>query len=421
MKKYLFLFGFIPFIGLSCKKSPSPDTEKPNIILIFADDVGLGEIGCTGGPFLTPNIDLLAEEGIRFEYCYATPLCEPSRAQLLTGRYPFRTGHNSNNNIENLSEHDEVMIPAVMKKAGYATACVGKWSRLPFGPGGWGFDEYMSTWASARFWSDQPINGYLLNGVEKSILPGEYLPDSMHDFIVSFMERHKDLPFFLYYPMPYVHVPILPTPDSEDEVADRDQLYSDNIEYMDKLVGKLIAELERLNLRENTLIIFTGDNGTAPDFANLSTVDGKSLNGRKGTVLEGGSRVPLIVNWPGTTPVGRVSKDLIDISDFFSTFADLGGAELPERVTLDSRSFAAQIKGEKGTPRNWVYVELDGRSYVRNARYKLTNGGELFDLIEAPFKEIAIAKDTKDVSAVVARAELQKVLDMHPALPRRTR
>ena len=417
MKKYFFLFGLFPFIGLYCKKSQSPETEKPNIILIFADDVGLGDVGCTGGPYKTPNIDLLAEEGVRFEYCYATPLCEPSRAQLLTGRYPFRTGHNSNNNIEDLSEHNEIMIPAVMKKAGYATACVGKWSRLPFGPGGWGFDEYMSTWASARFWSYQAIHGYLLNGVEKSILPGEYLPDSMHSFIVSFLERHKDQPFFLYYPMPHIHPNgLLPTPDTKDENADRDQLYSDNIEYMDKLVGKLIAELERLKLRENTLVIFTGDNGSSPPF---STVDGKPIIGRKSDMLEGGSRVPLIVNWPGITPAGKVSKELIDISDFFSTLAELGGAQLPEGVTLDSRSFAAQIKGEKGTPRDWVYVELNGSSYVRNARYKLTNDGALFDLIEAPFKEIPVAKDTTDAAAIAVRAELQKVLDQHPALPRR--
>lgn len=131
-------------------------------------------------------------------------------------------------------------------------------------------------------------------------------------------------------------------------------------------------------------------------------------------MLEGGSRVPLIVNWPGTTPAGKVSDDLIDITDFFSTCAELGGAKLPDGVTLDSRSFAPQIKGEKGTPREWVYVELSGKSYVRNAGFKLTNGGELFDMSQAPFKEIGISKDTSDDSAVAARAELQKVLDRHP-------
>ena len=414
LKKILFATAMIPVGGLFVAQSYA----KPNIVLIFADDVGLGDVGCTGGAYKTPNLDLLAAEGLRFEYAYATPLCEPSRAQLLTGRYPFRNGLNTNHSDFALTAHDEVMMPAVMKKAGYATACVGKWSRLPFGPGGWGFDEYMSTRDSSRFWSYQDRHGYLLNGVEKSIQPGEYLPDSMHEFIVSFLERHRDEPFFLYYPTPYVHVPILPTPDSEDENAGPDQLYSDNIEYMDKLVGKLIDELERLDLRENTLVIFVGDNGSWPS---VSMVDGKPLHGRKSDLLEGGTRVPLIVNWPGVTPVGKVSEDLIDISDFFSTFAELADAPLPEGVKLDSRSFAPQIKGKTGTPREWVYVELSGRSFVRDARYKLTNGGELFDMIEAPFNEIPIGEDTTDAAAIAAREELQKVLDRHPAAPRERR
>jgi arylsulfatase A len=125
-----------------------------------------------------------------------------------------------------------------------------------------------------------------------------------------------------------------------------------------------------------------------------------------------------VVNWPGRTPAGKVNRDLVDFSDFFATFAELAGAKLPEGVTLDSHSFAPQIRGEKGSPREWVYVELNGRSYVRDARFKLTGGGELFDLAEAPFKEIAIAKDTTDAAAVAARKRLQAVLDQHPAAPR---
>jgi arylsulfatase A len=125
--------------------------------------------------------------------------------------------------------------------------------------------------------------------------------------------------------------------------------------------------------------------------------------------------VPLVVNWPGVTPAGKVNHDLIDFSDFFATFAELAGAPLPEGVKLDSHSFAAQIKGQQGTPREWVYVELNGKSYARNARFKLTNGGELFDLSEAPYKEIPVASATADPAAVTARKQLQEVLDQHPA------
>ncbi len=134
-------------------------------------------------------------------------------------------------------------------------------------------------------------------------------------------------------------------------------------------------------------------------------------------MLEGGSRVPLVVNWPGTTPAGKVNHDLVDFSDFFVTFAELAGAPLPEGVKLDGHSFAAQIKGQKGTPRDWVYVELNGKSYARNARFKLTNGGGLFDLSEAPYKEIPVPSDTTDPAAIAARKQLQTVLKEHPTAP----
>ena len=137
----------------------------------------------------------------------------------------------------------------------------------------------------------------------------------------------------------------------------------------------------------------------------------------KASMLEGGSRVPLLANWPGVTPAGKVNQDLVDFSDFFATCAELGGAPLPEGVKLDSHSFAGQIKGQPRTPRDWVYVELNGKSYARNERFKLTNGGELFDLSEAPYKEISIPSTTTDAAAIAARAQLQEVLKEHPAPP----
>ena len=143
-------------------------------------------------------------------------------------------------------------------------------------------------------------------------------------------------------------------------------------------------------------------------------VEGKAISGQKGSMLEGGSRVPLVVNWPGVTPAGKVSKDLVDFSDFFGTFAELGGAKLPEGVKIDSRSIAPQLKGEKGTPRNWVYVELNGKSYVRDSRYKLTNNGEFFDLKNAPFEEALVPPGTIDADALASKKQLQAVLDDHP-------
>jgi arylsulfatase A len=392
---------------------------RPNIILILTDDVGLGNVRCCGGPFPTPRIDALAAGGTRFEYCYSTPLCGPSRCQLLTGRYPHRTGLNSNQSRDAIHPSREVMIPTVLRKAGYVTASVGKWGQMCLGPGEWGFDEYLLFRASGKYWADQAKNakGYTLNGKAAELPQDKYMPDVMHQFVVDFIARHKNQPFFVYYPMAHIHGPILRTPDSKPG-ADEHQLYADNVAYMDKLVGKLVDELDRQHLREKTLVLFTGDNGTARFGVERATVNGRPISGQKGTMLEGGSRVPLVVNWPGRTPAGKVNRDLVDFSDFFATFAELAGAKLPEGVTLDSHSFAPQIRGEKGSPREWVYVELNGRSYVRDARFKLTGGGELFDLAEAPFKEIAIAKDTTDAAAVAARKRLQAVLDQHPAAPR---
>jgi arylsulfatase A len=397
------------------KAEASAPAPRPNIILILADDVGLGDVHFSGGPFHTPHLDSLAAGGMRFDYCYSTPLCGPSRCELLTGRYPFRTGLISNQSEDAIQPGREVMIPTVLKKAGYVTASVGKWGQMSLGPGEWGFDEYLVFPGSGRYWRMQTTS-YTVNGKEQNLPAGRYLPDIMHQFLIDFIERHKEHPFFIYYPMSHIHEPIVRTPDSLAG-ATKEQLYAANIEYMDKLVGKLIEELDRRHLREKTLVLFTGDNGTAEFGAELATVNGRQISGMKGTMLEGGSRVPLVVNWPSVTPAGKVNRDLTDFSDFFSTIAELAGAKLPEGVVLDSHSFAAQIRGDKGSPRDWVYVELRGRSYVRDARFKLTRAGNLFDMAEAPFKEIPIAKTSADPAAASARKNLRAVLDQHPAAP----
>jgi hypothetical protein len=172
-----------------------------------------------------------------------------------------------------------------------------------------------------------------------------------------------------------------------------------------------VGEIDKLGLREKTLIVFSADNGTARFGADRSIIGGRGINGQKGSMQEGGARVPLIASWKGVMPEGRVSDDLVDFSDFHATFADLAGAAMPGGVVFDSRSFAPQLRGEKGNPRDWIFVQLGPRWYVRERGYKLTESGELLDMSDAPFVEKPVAGDSANEPASAARGRLQSVLD----------
>jgi arylsulfatase A len=381
---------------------------KPNIIFILADDLGIANVGCYGADhFRTPHIDKLAQNGIRYTHAYVTPLCGPSRALVLTGRYAFRTGAVNQDRTGLIKPTDETFMPKLLKTAGYVTSAVGKWGQLPLGPAEFGFDDYLKFTGSGIYWNTQE------KGKKRTLGDKQYMPDVMHLHVVDFITRHHDRPFYLYYSLSHVHAEILPTPDSAPDSKD---LYADNVAYMDKLVGKLIAELERQKLREKTLVIFVGDNGTAAKDAARSTIGGRRLSGQKGSMLEGGGLVPMIVNWPGVTPAGQVSADLLDGSDFFPTFAELAGAKLPENVVIDGHSFTRRLRGENGQPRSWAYCQLARMWYVRDAGWKLNQAGELFDMSEAPFAEKLISPDSTDAAAIAARARLQDALvKLNPA------
>ena len=405
MKNILFLLFFV-FMG---HVLPGQKTKKPNIIFILADDLGIGNISCYGSDqFKTPNIDKLASTGMRFTHGYTAPLCGPSRALILTGRQPFRTGTTNQDRVGKLEPSKEICLPSVLKTAGYTSLMVGKWSQFPLQPSDFGFDQYMRFQASGKYWNTQQANkSYTKNGEIVPLLDGEYLPDLMHNQVLDFISKNKNKPFFAYYSMSHIHGEILPTPDSKPDSKD---LYTDNINYMDKLVGKLVKALDSLKMRQNTIIVFMGDNGTAAEGVSRATVQGKKLSGKKGDMLECGSLVPWIVNWKGGGQSGKVINDLVDATDWMPTFAALAGAKLPENVILDGKSFAPQLKGEKGTPREWIFMELGNQWYVREEKWKLNRANELFDMRNAPFEEILIPADSKDEIAMSARQRLSAVL-----------
>ena len=399
----------------SLGRAASPPTEKPNIIFILADDYGYGEVGCNGSDnYQTPHIDALARGGTRYTNAYTASLCGPSRALILTGRYAFHTGATNQDATGTYSPADWTMMPKVLKPAGYVTSAVGKWGQLPLGPAEFGFDDYLKFQGSGTYWNTQARGKtYEVNGTKVPLRDKEYLPDVMHQHVVDFITKHRADPFYVYYSLSHMHTEILPTPDSAPDSKD---VYADNIAYMDKLVGKLIAELDRLKLREKTLIVFLGDNGTANGRADRATIGGRPLSGAKGSMLEGGGLVPMIVNWPGVTPAGKLNTDMVDASDFFPTFAELAGAKLPEKANLDGHSLVAQFRGEKGQPRAWAFNQLARMWYVRETGWKLNQAGELFDMSDAPFAEKLVAADSKNPAAIAARQRLQAALNqLNPA------
>ena len=425
----------------ACLSSLFGASAKPNIVYILADDLGFAELGCNGSDrYKTPNIDALANSGVRFTRFYTVPLCGPSRAMILTGRYGFRSGavtQDACKTIIRTGEKAEVMIPTVLKKAGYASALIGKWGQLtPSGdPSDWGFDHELYYKGSGMYWNStvaKPMSEggevrgdpdtYVLDGKTIKVKDEEYIPDLLHKDATAWMEAQKGRPFFLYYSLSQVHGEILPTPDSapapkgESNNQRAQRLLADNIAYMDKLVGKLVAELDRLKLRENTLIVFMGDNGSTKSAAVDATIGGRRIEGEKGSMKEGGGLVPFFATWPGVMASGKVNANVADASDLLPTFAEIAGAPMPTGRVIDGRSLVSQLKGDTKSPRTWAFCQLSNNYYVREAGWKLDQSGTLYDMKDAPFKEVAVAVDTKDEAAVAARARLSAALTgLNPA------
>ncbi len=392
--------------------------KRPNVVLILADDLGYEALGCYGGKsYKTPCLDDMAKTGIRFEHCYATPLCTPSRVQLMTGRYGFR-----NYKAWATLDPKEKTLAQMLRAAGYATCISGKW-QLGGGekaPQNAGFDEHC-LWQVEG--ADEKGERYhnaklVLNGKPYKGIEDKYGPDVQSDFILNFIERNKNRPFFAYYPMCLPHAPFQKTPDSKPGTGttNNTEFFADMVAYADKLVGKVIAKLDALGLRENTLVIFIGDNGT--DRRITSALGDRKVKGEKGRTTDAGTHVPMIVNWKGTTAPGKVCADLVDFSDFMPTLAEICGAKLPEGVTIDGRSFQPQIRGQVGQPREWIFCFYDPKlgnwtrkRYAQDKRWKLYDDGNLFDL-RADLPEAAplvTAKDTAEMAE--ARRRLQAVLD----------
>lgn len=393
---------------------------RPNIVVFMADDFGFECVTANGGEsYRTPNLDRLAATGLRFEHCHVQPLCTPTRVELMTGRY------NVHNYIRfGLLPRTETTFAHLLKQAGYATGVCGKWQlgREPDSPRHFGFDESF-LWQHLRRPPRYANPGLDTNGVPVDFTNGEYGPKLVNDFALDFITRHKDQPFFLYYPMILTHAPFQPTPDSPDwdprafgEEVNRDvKHFADMVAYLDKMIGRVIEKLEELELRDDTLVLFLADNGTPSTVT--SRFRGGEFRGGKGSTNHRGTHVPLIVNWPAVRKTGGVCHDLIGAVDILPTLCEAAGVPVPANCA--GVSFLPQLRGERGPPRAWLYCwysprqrdDLTVREFAFDQRFKLYRTGEFFDLTKDADEKnpLPVASLTGDAAA--AAKQLQAALD----------
>jgi len=374
--------------------------KRPNFIVILADDASAKEFGCYGNDeHNTPVLDELAQTGTLFKTCWCTPICSSSRAEIMTGRYGFRTGwyHNKLKPEKGKTGYvlgrDNKTFAQLLKDAGYATAISGKW-QLRGSAFEHGFDEFC-------LWGDyigfdgpveKPGNGARIGRVARYWHPAivtnagpvkttsdDYGPDIFTDFLLDFAKRKKDSPFIAYYPMclphntwdfrakrtGYLRVPRTNSNGERVPGTVPGSLKS-NIEYMDVLLGRIVKRLSELGLREDTIILFTSDNGT-------------SKYGKNRTFREVGQRVPMVVNCPGRVKSLGAIDTLVDLSDVLPTLCDLSDTPLPADYAIDGQSFSHTIQDKPGPEREWIFSYSFDRRMLRDHRWLLDGDGRLWD------------------------------------------
>lgn len=432
-KSTLIIASFLSIILFSCSKTK--EIKKPNIILIMADDLGYESLSTYGNTaYSTPTLDKLALEGIRFDNCVSQPLCTPSRVKIMTGLYNYRNydyfGHLAS---------DQYTFGNLMQDAGYTTCIAGKWQLNGLAykkkisdwnddtkPNKLGFQEYC-LWQLTKKGNEggryaNPLieqNGKILATEEE-----DYGPELFSNYILDFMERKKEEPFFIYYPMVLVHDPFVPTPDSktwndkEKRYKNDTTYFKDMVIYTDKIVGKIMSKLKELDIVDNTIVIFTGDNGNHPTI--FTKTKKNIIQGAKGNTIDAGTHVPLIVHWPAAIKKGVVSDELIEFSDFFATFTDIAEKE----VKNDGKSFYPLLTGNEYEGRKTAFVHYDPKwgknvnryrnQFVRTVNYKLYPDGKFFNLNNDKLEKMPLPIDSLIVNEKSIKTALEKELKKHP-------
>jgi len=401
---------------------PAATAGKPNIVLIVADDLGYGELSCQGAKDIsTPNIDSIARGGVRFTNGYVScPVCSPTRAGLMTGRYQQRFGHEFNPGPEEQAQDQfglpltEITIANRLKSLGYATGMVGKWHlgyKPELHPMKRGFGEFFGFLGGAHQYLETSARrtARIMRGTE-IITEKEYLTDAFAREAVAFIDRRKAAPFFLYLPFNAVHAPLEAIEKYLDRfasVADlRRRTFLAMQSAMDDAVGRVLSKLRQEKLEENTLIFFISDNGGPT----LSTSSGNGpLRGYKGMVLEGGIRVPYMVQWKGRIPAGKISDQPVISLDIHPTAVAAAGGSIPASAKLDGVNLLPHLAGKAaGQPHEALYWRFGPQAAIRKGTWKVDMlagaAPQLFNLAE----DIGEAKD-------LASAQPEKLRELKAA------
>jgi arylsulfatase A len=424
------LFTACFFFAFECRAA-----TKPNIILILADDLGYGSLGCYGNAGVkTPHIDRLAAGGMRFTDFHSNgALCSPTRAALLTGRYQQRCIHVADEEIspvfreqrkENTAQRwawgiskSEITLPAVLRQAGYRTALIGKWHLgydRKFHPMEYGFDEFRG-WLGGAVDNHTHIathgtreldwwNGRTLENDQG------YSTDLLTGYATDFISRHKDVPFFLLLAHGAVHTPL----QGRDPLGKKSpvDLYTEIIGTLDDSVGAVVAELHKHQLDTTTLVVFSSDNGPA---APSGFPASGGLRGKKGTLHEGGHRVPFIAAWPGQIAAGAVSDAPVMTMDLLPTFAALAGAALPTDRLMDGVDITPVLKGKPAMPRD-LHWQSGETWAIHRGSWKLTGKGSKSTALVNLQSELAESQNLLATEPEKAAALLNAHLEWASAL-----
>ncbi len=404
----LFTIG-LGLTTVNCKYSDQFSKEvRPNIVMILTDDQGWGDLGFNGNTNVsTPNIDKLAAEGVVFEHFYVSPVCSPTRAEILTGRYHPRTGVYSTSAGGERMDLDEVTIADLLRDTGYQTGAFGKWHngmQYPYHPNGRGFAEFYGFCSGHWGHYFSPMlehNGELTRGEG-------FVIDDFTNRALDFIDQQRDQPFFVYLPFNTPHSPMQVPEDywekyenkvlvkrhraSEKEDVHHTRAALAMVENIDWNVGRIMGKLSELALDENTLVIYLSDNGP-----NGWRWNG-GMKGRKGSTDEGGVRSPLVMRWPETIDGGRKIAEIAGAIDFFPTLLDLCGVPLPTKLNLDGRSLSPLVLNTKEKwPERLLFSHWNGRVSARNQKFRLDHEGNLFDLEKDPGQSMPVQKQYPEI------------------------